>query len=207
MLRRVEFSAQRSARMIARAALLSRVSEHPQSSFTLVDLTEFIPECVSEIQTTLDRRITASVSLGANLKPIPADELLLGQLLLELALNAQDAMRRGGQFTLEVECITITREDLPAHPDALCGEFVRLRASDTAAVCGRKCGTAFSSPALRRRKPARPRAWAFIGPGGGRSAPGLDRVFQQAELRHAVRHLFAVPAHRRFQRRCRADVA
>jgi PAS domain S-box-containing protein len=134
MLRRVEFSAQRSARMIARAALLSRVSEHPRSSFTLVDLTEFIPECVSEIQMTLDQRITASVSLGANLKPIPADELLLGQLLLELALNAQDAMRRGGQFTLEVECITITREDLPAHPDALCGDFVRLRVSDTG--CG-----------------------------------------------------------------------
>jgi signal transduction histidine kinase len=134
ILRRVELSAQRAARMIARAALLSRVSEHSHSSFTLVDLNEFVPECMSEIQLALNQRISATVTLGANLKPIPADELLLGQLLLELALNSQDAMRRGGQFTLEVETVTITPDDLPAHPDALCGEFIRLRASDTG--CG-----------------------------------------------------------------------
>jgi two-component system, cell cycle sensor histidine kinase and response regulator CckA len=131
VLRRVEVSAQRAGKMIARAALLSRVSEHSHTGFVPVDLNEFIPECMNEIQMVLDRGLSATFTLGAGLRPIPGDELLLGQLLLEIALNAQDAMSKGGHFTLEVENVTITADDLPAHPEANCGNFVRIRASDT----------------------------------------------------------------------------
>jgi two-component system, cell cycle sensor histidine kinase and response regulator CckA len=39
-------------------------------------------------------------------------------------------MSNGGHFTLDVENVTITADDLPAHPEANCGSFVRIRASD-----------------------------------------------------------------------------
>ena len=161
VLRRVEVSAQRAGKMIARAALLSRVSEHSNSGFVSVDLNEFIPECMNEIQLVLDRDLSATFTLGAGLRPIPGDELLLGQLLLEIALNAQDAMSKGGHFTLDVENVTITADDLPAHPEANCGSFVRIRASDTGRGMPPEIRAQFSSPVSRPRKLDRRRGWAY----------------------------------------------
>ncbi len=192
--------------MIARAALLSRVSEHSRSSFTLVDLNEFVPECMSEIQLALNQRISATVTLRANLKPIPADELLLGQLLLELALNSQDAMRRGGQFTLEVETVTITQDDLPAHPDALCGEFIRLRASDTGCGMQPEVRPNFRALLYDQEKRSSRGLRIIAGSGRGRPTSGMDRVLQQVELRHAVRYLPALPTGRGNRHRCRMNI-
>src|SRR5262249_30903381 len=62
------------------------------------------------------------------------DELLFGQALLELAMNAQDAMPGAGQLKLELENITLTKSALSSHPGGYPGQFVRLRVSDTG--CG-----------------------------------------------------------------------
>ena len=182
--------------MIARAALLSRVSEHSNSGFVPVDLNEFIPECMNEIQLVLDRDLSATFTLGAGLRPIPGDELLLGQLLLEIALNAQDAMSKGGHFTLDVENVTITADDLPAHPEANCGSFVRIRASDTGRGMPPEIRANFRALFHDQENWTGGGAGLIAGASCCRSASGLDRMLQQAEPRHAVRYLLAVPADR-----------
>jgi hypothetical protein len=131
MLGRVEVSAQSAARMIQRLAMFSQFSEHPLGRFHQIDLCELIPESIDEISLVLNNNITTNYSLGATLWAIPANELLIGQLLLELAINAQDAMPTGGQLSIDVENVALTSGDLAVHPLGRIGDFVRLRIADT----------------------------------------------------------------------------
>jgi two-component system, cell cycle sensor histidine kinase and response regulator CckA len=62
---------------------------------------------------------------------VRADRTQLEQVLLNLAVNARDAMAGGGGFTLELGRVHIDARDRHQHPDARPGDFVRLRATDT----------------------------------------------------------------------------
>jgi signal transduction histidine kinase len=96
-----------------------------------VNLNTLVPACLNQIRPLLDSRTTLSYKPAASVRDVNADELLLGQALVELALNAQDAMPLGGQLTLEMEDIAVAADDLAKHPDGRIGDFVRLRVTDT----------------------------------------------------------------------------
>jgi signal transduction histidine kinase len=57
--------------------------------------------------------------------------LLLGQAILELALNAHDVMPHGGQVSIELKNLEIDQIHLPDHPNGRAGTFVRLRITDS----------------------------------------------------------------------------
>jgi hypothetical protein len=70
----------------------------------------------------------------AGLPPIFADPGMLEQVILNLAVNARDAMPEGGQLTLSVEAVTLTETAAEQHPKARPGRFICLSVADTG--CG-----------------------------------------------------------------------
>jgi two-component system, cell cycle sensor histidine kinase and response regulator CckA len=62
---------------------------------------------------------------------VHADRTQLEQVLLNLAVNARDAMAGGGQLRLELSRVRIEPPASQEHPDARPGDFARLRAVDT----------------------------------------------------------------------------
>jgi CheY-like chemotaxis protein len=62
---------------------------------------------------------------------VQADATLLGQVVLNLCLNARDAMPHGGRLTLSVQPERITPATVSLHPDGRSGEFIRLSVCDT----------------------------------------------------------------------------
>jgi hypothetical protein len=70
----------------------------------------------------------------AGLPPVFADPSMIEQVLLNLAVNARDAMPNGGSLTLSVETVTLGPATLERHPRARPGRFVCLSVSDTG--CG-----------------------------------------------------------------------
>ncbi len=92
-------------------------------------------EVVTSLAKMLQRVIREDVRLQLNLHTAPlityADEGMLHQVLMNLAVNARDAMPEGGQLVIDTSERTFDLEGARIHPDAAPGRYVSLSVTDT----------------------------------------------------------------------------
>jgi PAS domain S-box-containing protein len=89
-----------------------------------------VDETVRLLRRTVDPRLNFAVVHGSN-GVVRGDPCQLKQVLLNLCLNARDAMPDGGQLTLETMDVTLPAPPPNSPPGRRAGSFVRLRTSDT----------------------------------------------------------------------------
>jgi PAS domain S-box-containing protein len=97
----------------------------------LLDLNEVVNGMGKMLQRLLGEDISLHVHYSPNLPGVLADAGMLEQVLLNLAVNARDAMPKGGQLIINTNVARIADGDLGQNPDAYPGEFVCLSVSDT----------------------------------------------------------------------------
>lgn len=90
---------------------------------------------ITNFETMMKRLIGEDLELTLKLAPqdlrITADPAQIEQVLMNLVVNARDAMPRGGKLTIETSLVDLTRTPMyHVQPPAL-GTFVRLSVSDT----------------------------------------------------------------------------
>jgi PAS domain S-box-containing protein len=94
-----------------------------------------VNEVVLNLARMLQRIIREDVRLQLHLHPAPlttfADTGMLEQVLMNLAVNARDAMPKGGQLLIETAPATVDANDARLHPDAAPGRYVCLSVTDT----------------------------------------------------------------------------
>jgi two-component system, cell cycle sensor histidine kinase and response regulator CckA len=90
---------------------------------------------ITEIERMLKRIIRESVELRTVLDPdlgnIKADPGQIEQVIVNLAVNARDAMSGGGTLILETKNIYLNEEDARLHPKLSTGPFVKIIVTDT----------------------------------------------------------------------------
>jgi signal transduction histidine kinase/ActR/RegA family two-component response regulator len=90
---------------------------------------------VGGIQKMLGRIIGEHVHLVTNLQPdvwpIRADRGQVEQVLVNLAVNARDAMPDGGRLAVSTANVRVSEAEARRHPEGAPGNFVRLRVEDT----------------------------------------------------------------------------
>jgi signal transduction histidine kinase len=96
-----------------------------------VNLNDVVNEVLQLLQRTTDPRIALRSQLAADLRPVQADPGQVQQVLLNLCVNALDAMPQGGTLLLETANDDITPEHAAGYPDAAAGPCVRLSVHDT----------------------------------------------------------------------------
>jgi PAS domain S-box-containing protein len=96
-----------------------------------VNPAEAFGEVVGLLRRTLDPRIELVADVDPLCGPVLADPTLLNQAVLNLCLNARDAMVAGGTLTLAADPVELTEADAAGRPDARAGSFVRVSVSDT----------------------------------------------------------------------------
>jgi PAS domain S-box-containing protein len=78
--------------------------------------------------------IELSTTLGDDLHPVKADQTQIEQILMNLVVNARDAMPRGGRLSIATANIELSAADLRDSPEVAPGPFACLEVSDTG--CG-----------------------------------------------------------------------
>ena len=90
-----------------------------------------VTEVVSLLRRTIDPRITIETGQDSELWPVMGDASLLTQVLMNLCLNARDAMPEGGQLILQTGNVILGPAKALQTLGAYAGEFAFLRVRDT----------------------------------------------------------------------------
>jgi len=124
----VRRAAQRGGELTKRLLTVARrQSLRPES----IDLGVWLDDGAGELLIrTLRGDIRTELQIRPGLPPVQADPDELELAVLNLAVNARDAMPGGGTLTIAAEPVTI---DGITDPEGLCGRFVRLSVTDTGA--------------------------------------------------------------------------
>jgi nitrogen-specific signal transduction histidine kinase len=80
---------------------------------------------------TLPRMVKIRFRLTEDLKTVRGDLEQIELIIVNLAVNARDAMPDGGELTLATDNVVLDEEYCTTHPGAKPGEYVRLTVSDT----------------------------------------------------------------------------
>jgi two-component system, cell cycle sensor histidine kinase and response regulator CckA len=97
----------------------------------VMDLNQVVNETRKMLRRMLGEDIILSVSLEPELGHVRADPGYLVQVLMNLAVNARDAMPRGGSLSLSTRNVNLTADATRGHPGAKVGPAVELTVRDT----------------------------------------------------------------------------
>ncbi|MGO8878958.1 MAG: PAS domain S-box protein [Desulfomonilaceae bacterium] len=106
-------------------------SRKVETKYVPVDLNQEITSIRSLLSRTIPKTIRIDLHLSGALESIHGDSSQIGQVLMNLGVNARDAMPDGGILTIETENIQLDEEYCSAHLDAKPGSYVLLTVSDT----------------------------------------------------------------------------
>jgi PAS domain S-box-containing protein len=94
-----------------------------------------INDIVSEINNMLKRiigeHITVSLDLNQDLWMSMVNQGQIEQIIMNLAINARDAMKGGGKLTISTKNVHIDKENLNLYPSGRSGRFICIAVEDT----------------------------------------------------------------------------
>lgn len=95
------------------------------------DLRDLCSETLKLLKRTLGAMCHIKTDFAASLDPVMVDPVQLQSALMNLALNARDAMKTGGDLLISIANITIDDSYMSQETDIALGNYVRLSVSDT----------------------------------------------------------------------------
>lgn len=104
-----------------------------------LDLGHLLQNLSRMLRSVLGEHIQLEVDCRPDLPPVFADPGSVEQVIVNLAVNARDAMPNGGRLNVRAECACIGHNQMLSHPDAAAGEFICITVADTG--CGMKAET------------------------------------------------------------------
>ncbi|HZV33864.1 MAG TPA: PAS domain S-box protein, partial [Verrucomicrobiae bacterium] len=121
-------SAQRGAEMVRQILSFSRgVGGTPEP----LDIRAIVQEMVQLAKKTFPRSITIEAAIAEDLPKLIGNSTQLHQMLMNLCINARDAMPQGGTLKIEAGSITLKGATLPDGRKSEPGVYVLIKVSDT----------------------------------------------------------------------------
>jgi two-component system cell cycle sensor histidine kinase/response regulator CckA len=124
----IQAAAERAARLTRQLLIFSRRQETTPET---LDLNAIVADIRNLLSRSIGAHIELTVILAPYLPPIEADRGQIEQVLLNLAVNARDAMPHGGTLTIATSPVDLDASYTASHPGTAPGRFARLTVADT----------------------------------------------------------------------------
>jgi signal transduction histidine kinase/CheY-like chemotaxis protein len=98
-----------------------------------VDVRSVVSDVMAILKHTLDKRIVLECRLEEGDSMVIGDPTQLQQVLMNLAINARDAMPDGGKLTIEARALELSEDQVQGMADASPGRYLMASVSDTGA--------------------------------------------------------------------------
>ena len=97
----------------------------------VLDLNDAVRDLDKMLRRLIDENIEMTIVPGKQDGRVKADSGYIGQVLMNLIVNARDAMPDGGKLTIATSNITLDESYAGMHTGAVAGDYVMLSVSDT----------------------------------------------------------------------------
>jgi len=124
----IETSATRAAELTAQLLAFARGGKY---EVTVLNLNAIINETLEIIGRTIDKSIEIETHLQEGLSTVEADAVQIEQVVMNLCVNARDAMPDGGRLIIETGIERLTEEHVHSHMGAKEGLYVGMSVTDT----------------------------------------------------------------------------
>ena len=124
----IQHASERAARLTQQLLVFSR----KQTVLPVVlDLNAVVKDLDKMLRRLIDENIEMTMVPGREIGHIRADSGHIGQVLMNLVVNARDAMPGGGRIIIATESVTLDENHMRKHPGAMPGNYVLLSVNDT----------------------------------------------------------------------------
>lgn len=130
-LKEIQVSSERAMNLTRQLLLFSR---RQPMDFLYIDLNRTIEDLLALLHRMIGEDIEIQYELASNVLTIYADLTSIEQMIMNLVVNAVDAMCEGGKVTIRTEEIILDDKAASVFADGYAGNFIRLSVIDTG--CG-----------------------------------------------------------------------
>lgn len=124
----IEQSAAKAARLTQQLLTFSRGGKYRTETVNINKITE---ETLQILERTIDKNIQIHKEFSPDIWDVEADPSQMEQVLLNICINARDAMPTGGVLTIKTENTALDEEPLADYPETVTGNYVKITISDT----------------------------------------------------------------------------
>jgi PAS domain S-box-containing protein len=96
-----------------------------------LDMNKIVGNMTDMLGRILGEDVTLQLNYSGSPATVEADAGMMEQVLLNLSVNARDAMPRGGQLSVRISVVEVNEGHVQRHPEARTGRFVCVSKSDT----------------------------------------------------------------------------
>jgi two-component system, cell cycle sensor histidine kinase and response regulator CckA len=124
----IRAAAERAASLTRQLLIFSRKQT---VQLVVLDVNEVVKDLDQMLRRLIDENIKLAVLPGTEIGRIKADSGYVGQVVMNLVVNARDAMPNGGQLTIATSNVTLNDLYAHTHPGVILGGYVMLSVTDT----------------------------------------------------------------------------
>ena len=122
------FQASQRAADLTRQLLIFGRKQHIK--FSDLDINRTVTDLLKMLKRLIGEDITITTNLASDGWGVKADNSNMEQVIMNLVVNARDAMPKGGEVTIKTENVTINQDYCRINTEATPGQFVRLSITD-----------------------------------------------------------------------------